>query len=146
MSFSFLELQTEKDYKEHFIEKYCSQEIITFDGIKVNFYPRNFEHAFYKRSKKKTTAPKDLFDSERAKRIDWIKKIIEDESIKPRVGYDNRKKTLDYNSRVSYVQNEKYVVIIRMIDETKAFFVTAYLVDNTYTSRKILEKPLWEPL
>lgn len=141
---SFLEFNEPSDYKQHFIEKYCHEDIFTFDNIKVNFYESQFDHAFFGRSKKKREAPKDLFDRERAKRIDWILKVLLDEDIKPRVGYNSKKKTLDYQSRVAYVENEKYVVIIKMIDDKTAFFVTAYLVDNSYVSKKLLEKPYWE--
>ncbi len=46
--------ESESQYRAHFEEIYCVENIMTFDGIPVRFKKRDFDHAFYE-----STAAKD---------------------------------------------------------------------------------------
>lgn len=50
------------DYKKYFIEKYCKNGILTFDGINVRFYANQFEHSFYESSNRKRRNKDVFFD------------------------------------------------------------------------------------
>lgn len=141
----FLELATEEEYKQHYIENYCSvSPINTHDGIPVMFYPETFEHAFYKRTMKSWKAPKDVFSKSRGKRLDWIKHVLQDPSIKPKKGYDKAKDTYDDTRRVAFLTEENYLVVIYINNKGEGKFVSAYVVDNDYAASKIRNSPDWE--
>jgi len=138
-----LTLPTEADYKQFFIDNYCTPSpISTWDCLPVMFYPDMFEHAFYKRRVKQWKAAKDCLDMDRCLRMSWIKDVLLDSTIIPRQGYDKATGKNDNSRRVALVSKEKYVVIIRD-DGTKWRFVTAYLVDNTDTYDKLMASPIW---
>lgn len=132
---SFLNLNSEADYRQHYYMNYCSTPITTCHGIDVLFDRDTFDHAFYKRKK----APKDTFDLDRALRMNWIKKVLQDGSVDLYIGWDSKKKRYDSNSRVSLVTAEGYVVIIRFTNKqkTKAKFVTAFIIDDINVLEKI---------
>lgn len=136
-------LSTEEEYKNFFVENYCNiSPIATFDGLPVMFYPEMFEHAFYKRAVAKWRAPKDSLDIERCKRMNWIKDVLNDDTIIPRQGYDKAHNRYDNNSRVAFLAPNDYIVVIRKAGPTWRF-VTAYIVDNDRAKRKILGSPAW---
>lgn len=138
-----LYLSSEEEYKKYFIENYCKvSPIATFDGLPVLFYPEMFEHAFYKRAKASWRAPKDSLDRERCKRMRWIKNVLNDDSIIPRQGYDKARNRYDNSRRVAFLAPNDYIVVIRKAGATWRF-VTAYVIDNERTKKKILSSPAW---
>ena len=142
---SLLCLPTEKDYKQKFIEEYCTNgPITTWDGLTVVFYPEMFEHAFYKRTQKQWRASKAVVDYDRCKRMLWIKEALQDSTIIPRVGYDKATGKNDNTRRVTLVTRNWYVVVIRS-DGNKWRFVTAYIIDNQRTYNLLLAAPKWYP-
>lgn len=141
---NFLLLSTEAEYKQYFIDNYCAvSPIYTWDKLPVEFYADMFEHAFYKRTQKSWKAKKNAVDIERCKRMAWIKEVLLDPSIVPRVGFDKAKDTYDNSRRVALVSQEKYVVVIRNTGK-KWRFVTAYIIDNQDTYNKLMASPIWQ--
>jgi len=138
-----LMLPTEAKYKRYFIDNYCTPSpIATWDSLPVMFYPDMFEHAFYKRSAKQWEAKKTIVDWDRCQRMSWIKDVLMDSSIVPRQGYDKAVGKNDNSRRVALVSKERYIVVIRD-DGKKWRFVTAYLIDNAETKRKLVAAPIW---
>ncbi|MGB4438436.1 MAG: hypothetical protein WBJ13_04255 [Sedimentibacter sp.] len=140
-----IEYTTEDEYKNYYIEHYCNASPIdTFDSIPVMFYPETFEHAFYKRTEKSWKAPKDSFSKERGERLDWIKCVLQDPTVTPRKGYDKATGSYDNTRRVTFINEQNYVVVIYINKKGTGKFVTAYIVDNEKTAEKIRNSPLWE--
>lgn len=133
--------KTSEEYKEHFISKYCGLPIETFDGYQVKFYDDMFEHAFYESSDRRGS--KDVFSEKRAERIDWIESVLKDKKAELYMGYDNKNKTNDNNRRVAIISEDNYVVIIQIIKNLKAKFVTAYVADSPNTASAIRKNPKW---
>lgn len=77
---NLLELKNEREYKQHFIEKYCKREIYTFSKIRVKFYEDQFEHSFYESADRKKR-DKSIFSFERARRMDWIEEVLLNENV-----------------------------------------------------------------
>lgn len=78
------ELETQKLYENYYIDHYIisknNEKIIikTSDGIKVEFYNTNNIHA-YTRSKPLSNTKRDrIFDFERARKLNFIKEVIEE--------------------------------------------------------------------
>ena len=139
----FLTLPTEADYKQYFIDNYCTPSpIATWDGLPVVFYPEMFEHAFYKRASEHWRASKSVIDLDRCKRMSWIKDVLADSTIVPMQGYDHATGKYDNNSRVALVSKERYVVVIRYTG-TNWRFVTAYYADSDRTYTRLLGSPAW---
>lgn len=136
---------SEAECKTYFIENYCKQQIFTHDGIRVQFYDNMFEHSFYTRTSKNWKAKKDHFAVERGERIDWIKAVLEDPTIVPHKGWDKEHKRYDNSRRVALLTADNYVVIIMIVGEKLARFVTAYLVDDARVANLINNSPVWEP-
>lgn len=144
----FLEYATEADYRVHFERVYCREPITTFDGIQVRFRKSRFKHDFYESSQR--NRHKDLFSRDRARRMDWIKKVLQDSSAELYVGWNKKSKSYDPKSRVALVV-ENYVVVIRLTDANTAQFVTAYVAGTQPTGRQrkstvelIRSGPKWE--
>ena len=136
---------TEEEYENHYIGNYCNASPIkTFDGIPVMFYPENFVHSFYNRTEKRWNAPKDKFSKERGERIDWIKCILQDPTIIPRKGYDKATNSYDNSRRVTFINDENYLVVIYINKRGIGKFITAYVIDNDSAAEKIRNSPLWE--
>ncbi len=123
-----LMLNSTDEYREYFEANYCCQEIFTFDRIRVLFPRGAFNHAFYKSSSRRENK-KDIFSDERAQRMPWIKVALGDTSAELYCGWDNKKKCVVKNRRVSIVIRD-YVVIIQMRDSNKAFFISAFIADQ----------------
>lgn len=136
--------ETEQQYKEHFVKKYCDKEkpIFTYDGMKINFYEDKFEHAFFE-SKSRKKKDKAIFSIKRAERIDWIEAVLKDKDAELYFGWDYRNKTIDMDSRVSIINQDNYVVVLHIKSETEAKFITAYLADSPNTAKKIRNMPKW---
>ncbi len=130
--------QDEQSYRAHFEAIYCLSPIITFDGISVRFRKDVFDHCFYMSTRR--NGIKDSFSQPRAERIDWIKAALQDPSAQLFEGWDKNNKRYDATRRVALVMGN-YVVIIRFSGDSKAEFVTAYLVDTEENLNKIKASP-----
>ena len=136
----FIFLSSPDEYKKYYVERYCGNEIKTFDGIKVKFYEDQFEHAFYE-SSNKLKRNKDVFSIERALRIDWIEYVLKNPKAELHLGWDRDKKRYNKERRVAIISPEDYVVIIRINRNNTAKFITAYYADNSAT--EIRKMPFW---
>jgi hypothetical protein len=141
----FVNYATEAEYKAHYERVYCQGPVICFDGIAVRFRKDKFRHAFFESSRGNKD---DIFSTQRAQRIDWIKTALEDPTSERYVGWDNVMKKYDKGRRV-VVTPDDYVVVISIIGEKKGEFVTAYLADTpgqngrSSTIEKIRRSPSW---
>ena len=137
---------TEADLRRIWSEEYCRKVIKTHDGIRVHFYDSNFDHAFYESSvrngSRNKPKSKDVFSSQRAARMMWIKDVLADKDAKMYVGYDSKTKGYSRSKRVSVVKGD-YVVVIQLYKEAQAKFITAYVADNSIS--KITNGPEWTP-
>jgi hypothetical protein len=140
---SLVHYKTEGEYQKHFEREYCStpDPILTFDGIKVDFYPGQFKHAFFKSSSRKAQ-DKTNFCRTRAERMNWIKFALQNPKADLRVGYDKRTKSSAPHRRVAVVEGN-YVVVIQLKSSKKAFFITAFSADSS-TLAKIKQNPRWK--
>lgn len=138
-----LELPTEEDYRNYYIQEYCQAPIETFDGFMVKFHYQRFDHAFFESISRKWK-DKGRFSLERAKRMSWIKDILQDKNITLKCGYDNKKKRYDPRRRACFVTPDQFVVIIQFTKENNAFFVTSFVPDNPKTFHEIRNAPIWE--
>lgn len=130
-----------QEYKEHFINKYCKDIIKTFDSFEVKFYEDMFEHAFFESSDRRGS--KDIFSLKRAERIDWIEDVLKDKDAEIYMGYDSKNKRNDWNRRVTIINEDNYVVVIQIIKDKKAKFITAYVADSPNTAIAIRKNPKW---
>ena len=139
---TFVEYDTEDEYRKHFEKVYCRGKIETFVGIKVKFRKSRFEHDFFESSNK--DQEKDTFSIERAKRIDWIKVALETPHSERRVGWSKKYKCYDRKRRVTIIMGN-YVVVIELLKKNgkKADFITAYVANNS-TIEKIRKGPEWK--
>src|SRR3990170_1828658 len=75
---ALLKLPDEAAYRDHYRRAFVKvSPLLTFDGIKVNFFPEQFNHAFF-RDSSRTAKDKARFDWQRAERIEWIKEVLAD--------------------------------------------------------------------
>ena len=93
---TLLKLETQEEYKQHFVEKYCNRKIYTFSNIRVKFYKDQFEHAFFASANRKER-DKSIFSIERAERMDWIEDVLLDKQAEIYIGWDRDKK--EYNNK-----------------------------------------------
>lgn len=137
-----LQLQTEREYREYFINEYCRSIVKTFDGIRVYFNQNNFRHAFYESSQH--DGRKDQFSWVRAHRMDWIKSTLENPNAELYQGWNKKNSTYEPNRRVCVVY-ENFVVVIQLAlknhGQLKGKFTTCYQADNSI--EKIRRSPLW---
>jgi len=134
--------RTIDEYRSHFERVYCKGPITTFDGIAVRFRKNRFDHDFYESSQR--NQKKDIFSIQRAERIDWIKVALKDSNAELHVGWDRKKKQYDHSHRIALVSGD-YIVVIRLVSNQKAQFVTAYVADSPSTLAKIKGSPKWVP-
>lgn len=107
----------------------------------MKFYEDQFEHAFYE-SLNHLKRDKSIFSIERAKHMDWIEEVLKNKNAELYVGWNRDKKKYNYNRRVSIISPENYVVILNVINEVEAKFITAYPA-NIITARNIRKGPKW---
>ena len=83
-----------------------------------------FDHAFYKDSIPNVTH-KDLFDEDRAQRIDWIEYALSSGLAEVYLKHENRKRRL-------HILLDNYVVVISLTgkEEKRAVFITAYIANS----------------
>lgn len=135
-----LYLPNEESYRAHFIEYYVRKSpIMTFDNIAVRFFERNFSHAFYAKSTR-GAYEKDLFSMQRATRIDWIRHALESKTC------ELYRRTMPNKSlrRIALMLPERYSVVIQVDkNQQKANFITAYVVGDDESLRKMRGNPRW---
>lgn len=138
-----LKLADEAAYRARFEAIYCADAVKTFDGIKVRFRKKNFDHCFFESSQRNRN--KDTFSLLRAERLEWIAVALQDAAAERFQGWDRVKKTYDKKRRVTLVC-EKYVVVIALTQQPKsAEFITAYVAYTTSTLAKLKTSPKWTP-
>lgn len=135
--------QTEDEYYAHFCGVYCSNDdpIYTFDGIRVDFYPNHFKHAF-RESANRVKGDKSVFSRKRAERVDWIKWALQNNDAELFQGWNKQKDCYDASRRVCIVIRN-YVVVIQIKEEKEAFFITAFVADTSRTLNQIRNGPKW---
>lgn len=135
-----LNLPTIEDYRHHYEEVYCRSGIMTFDGIKVRFFPESFTHAFFRDSSRRAK-DKAVFDRRRAERMDWIRAILLDPhaELYKRVMPDGKIR------RIALAPAVHYAVIIQMNPNRpdEARFITAYVVDSGSALQNMRANPRW---
>lgn len=122
---------------------YCnpSNPIFTFDTIRVNFNEYMFDHAFYESYERKLR-DKSILSLNRCQKMLWIKDTLEDPTAILKMGWDKRKKNYSTKRRVTLVKIN-YIVIIQLIKDKKAQFITAYEIQQEDNLKKILGSPDW---
>lgn len=136
-----LMLNSSDEYRKYFEDNYCSQKIYTFDKIRVLFPRGSFDHAFYESSNRRT-GNKDVFSDNRAQRMPWIKAALADSSAELYCGWDNKRKCVAFDRRVTIVVRD-YVVIMQTKSEDSAFFITAFTA-NRQALNRIRLNPKWQ--
>jgi len=129
------------EYRKHYETNYCSGVIHTFDGLRVYFPKRQFDHAFFE-SASRRKRDKSIFSMERAKRIDWIKAGLEENTAELYVGWDRDRKCYSRRRRVCVVYGNYVIVLHIARNRATATFITAYIAD-TPTLLKIRSGPRW---
>jgi hypothetical protein len=130
---------TESEYRDHYKRIYGRGTIYTFDGIRVYFQPRRFEHAFYEGQ------GKDCFSPIRAQRIDWVKATLEHPDADLYQGWDKKNKVYAPHRRVSVVYEDFVVVVdlrLKSDSNLKGNFITCYQAENSIN--KIRTSPVWD--
>lgn len=136
-----LTLPDEAAYRAHYQTNYvdCSP-ITTFDGYEVSFFQHNFNHSFFIESVRGSHV-KDTFSNSRAERMDWIKAVLDNDSVElyRRVMEDSGK-----IRRIALVGDERYAVIIQIGSRpNQARFITAYVVNSDSALSNMRSNPGW---
>lgn len=140
MAYAITQLPDEAAYRQLFVATYCHPVVIhTHDGIRVQFYADMFDHCFFE-SQDRRIGDKSVFSTVRAERILWIRDTLMDPTSVLKQGWLKTSKSYDNSRRVAIVQGD-YVVVIWVINDTLARFITAYRADNSIG--KILQSPDW---
>ena len=130
----------QSDYRAHFEREYCREPTVTFDGIRVRFRKRNFDHCCWKSTKKNDT--KDSFCPTRASRIDWIRYALQLPTAELYVGWNKKIGRYDFDRRVAFIEG-CFVTVIQINGDTEAHFITAYHVADRRTRILIRGGPKW---
>lgn len=134
--------KSEAECRKYYEETYCKNPVTTFDNIKVYFYKEKFDDAFFESSNHKER-DKSIFSIKRSERIDWIKNTLEDPKAKLFCGWDRDKKKPRKDRRVAIVTPQNYVVIITILSEERAKFITAYPIEGLRTLLMISSSEKW---
>ncbi|XLS30291.1 hypothetical protein ACJD0Z_05535 [Flavobacteriaceae bacterium M23B6Z8] len=135
---------SEEKLREIWYETYCKAGILisTFDTMTVRFYEDDFDHCFYE-SANRRARDKSILSLNRLEKIFWIKDAIEDTDAVLKSGWLRDEKRYDNERRVALVKGN-YVVIIRIINQQRARFVTAYEITDENGIEKVLGSPDWQ--
>jgi len=131
---------TVAEYKKHYKTLYCDNDIYMSCGIKIDFMPSLFEHAFFESTK---GVKDNLFSPSRAQRINWIKPTITDTNTQIFWGHNKKYKYSTPNSIV-FVLQAPFVVVVdikRKDGVLSGKFKTCYYA--TGSIRKIISKKQW---
>ncbi|QEG34861.1 hypothetical protein Pr1d_21490 [Bythopirellula goksoeyrii] len=134
----FLNLTDETCYRTHFENNYCKAPIMTYDGIAVRFRKKDFDHCCFQSSLR--NSDKDTFSIPRAIRLDWIRFVLQNRDAPKYQGWNKKKRCHDPDRRVALEGN--YIVVIAMISDTKANFITAYPAEQ-YAINLVKKGPKW---
>ena len=69
--------------------------------------------------------------------------MLKDKEAEIYMGYDSKNKRNDWNRRVTIINEDNYVVVIQIIKDNRAKFVTAYVADSPNTAKSIRQGPKW---
>lgn len=116
-------------YKNIFNDFYCKSPVKTFDNILVFFKEDDFEHAFYM-SQNRRKKDKSMFSHKRARRIYWIKWVLENPNAELYKGYNHKTRAYEDNRRLALCVDNYVVVIQFRANRNKAKFITAYVADG----------------
>ncbi|WP_035383899.1 hypothetical protein [Ferriphaselus sp. R-1] len=140
-----------KVYLETYVQAPDGQRVMLHDwtGAHVNFPPWQFDHAFSKTSQYREGLDHDTFSLERAKRMLWIREVIQatNGTVFRYVGTRQSGRGRQVKRRSFLVHEENYLVVLNDPDaEGKPFqFITAYPVyDLDYLKRIRRENTLLE--
>jgi len=129
-------------YRDYFEKVYCSMPITTFDGIRVRFRKRDFDHCCYESDRE--THIKSTFSILRAERLGWIRDALNDKNADVRVGWNSALRKYDHQRRVCIISGN-YIVVISLLKNSPnmAEFITAYLANSDRTMQLIKKSPKW---
>lgn len=127
---------SEEELRGIWKEKYCDNDIITFDNVTIKCYEDMFDHIFFESLDRKEK-DKSIISFNRLEKIYWIKDTLEDNSAILKKGWDTKNKEYYKDRRVAIVKGN-YVVIIRFTGYLKAKITTAYEKDDP---ENILKSP-----
>lgn len=134
----------EEELRALWLKSYCENPIITFDEIAVRFFPDMFDHCFYE-SENRKKKDKSILSYNRLEKIFWIKDALEDTSALLKIGWDSKRKKHDSSRRVALVKGN-YIVIIQIIKEKKAKFITAFEMHEDKNLELIKKGPDWKKM
>ncbi len=141
MAYPPLVIYQDRDkYRKHFETIYCQGAIKTFDGFKIRFKKRDFDHAFYESINSKD----DWFSIKRAQRIDWIKFALKDSKSERYFGWNKKRRKIDRTRRVAIVMQDYVVVIGLNRERLTGWFITSFVADSGRTLKMIRENPKWK--
>jgi hypothetical protein len=103
--------------------------------MKVVFPKDRFNHLFYD----SISDHKDTFARDRAERINWIAAALRDRDAEIFYGWNRDKRQVD-KTRLVFVAQDNYIVVVKMKNWNSGRIVTAYLA-KPETLRKIKSKP-----
>jgi len=134
---------TEVQLRQLWVDIYCNSTlpIFTFDGIRVQFYPEMFDHAFYE-SVDRVAKDKSQLSLNRCEKMLWIKDALEDKEAILKKGWDTKTKSYDGSRRVTLVKGN-FIVVLLLFSGAVARFITAYQIDNEANLQKLLAGPDW---
>jgi hypothetical protein len=121
-----LELDSEDEYFQHYVNTLVKDSpFVMPDGTKIIFYGSVFGHAFYGYSSR-WLKKKDIFDKERARRMDWIRATLTDSNSKC------YKETITARKihRIVLTGTGAYLVITEVIRKGIEKFITAFPCSN----------------
>lgn len=133
-----LQLESEEEYRQHYLDTLVNGDpVITPDGTRIEFFEDRWKHAFYQ-SSDKWKDDKDVFSWSRAKRMDWIRALLTDQTV------DVFKESgLRGYNRLFLYRSESYLVITKEKRQGLDVFVTAY-VCSSGKMNKILKLERWK--
>ena len=80
---------TEIELRKIWLEEYCQNEIITFDGVKVKFYEDMFDHVFFE-SRDRIEKDKSILSLNRLEKIYCIKEVLVDKNAILKKGWNSK--------------------------------------------------------
>jgi hypothetical protein len=134
---------TNDELRDLWRTEYClpTIKIQTTDGILVKFYEDMFDHCFFESDNRKK-GDKSILSYNRLEKMLWIKDTLSDPTAILKLGWDRDTKSYTTKKRVALVK-ENYVVIISLIKQNMAKFITAYEIQEEENISKILGSPDW---
>lgn len=144
--YSFLDLDDEQAYRDHYVKNYCQAGPVTTSlGFSVYFSPSAFDHAFFE-STYRNGVKDTSYSRDRCRRMDWVRHTLTDPSSVWYQGWDNKTRTHNPTRTVCLAYGD-FVVVLHMRRDfrgnLRGNFITCYWADNSIG--KITRSPLWTP-